>query len=65
MITMRTPRKRAATKQRTMTLEEFDRDRAHAIAEAAKPGGVVVVDATGHRQFFMVIPSTPISEFPE
>jgi hypothetical protein len=48
-----------------MTLEEFDRDRAHAIAEAAKPGGVVVVDATGHRQFFMIIPSTPISEFPE
>jgi len=52
-------------KRREITIEEFDRDRARAIAEARKPGGVVVVDAHGHRQFFMIIPQTTISEFPE
>jgi hypothetical protein len=69
MLTMPTTR-RAATpkirrrlsKRRTITIEEFDRDRALAIAAARKPGGVDVVDSTGKLRFYMVIPRGTLPE---
>jgi len=72
MFTMPTTRRattpkppRRPRKRRTITIEEFDRDRSKAIAAARKPGGVRVVDADGRLRFFMIIPQTTISEFPE
>lgn len=53
------------SKRRQITIEEFDRDISRAIAAARKPGGVDVVDAKGKLRFFMIIPQTTISEFPE
>ena len=69
MLTMPTTR-RAATpkirrrlpKRRTITIEEFDRDRARAIAAARKPGGVYVVDSEGKLRFYMVIPHDTIPD---
>jgi hypothetical protein len=69
MFTMPTTR-RATTpktpkrprKRRTITIEEFDRDRSKAIAAARKPGGVHVVDSTGKLRFYMVIPHDTIPD---
>jgi hypothetical protein len=52
-------------KRRQITIEQFDCDISCAIAAARKPGGVDVVDAAGKLRFFMIIPQTTISEFPE
>jgi hypothetical protein len=45
-----------------MTIEEFDRDRARAIAAARKPGGLHVVDSEGKHRFFMIIPQGTLQE---
>lgn len=72
MITMRTPRKhttsatqRKQSKRRTMTIEEFRRDRVRAVAVATRPGGLLVEDATGKLLFHMVVPNTTISDISE
>ncbi|MBA3396157.1 MAG: hypothetical protein H0T89_26240 [Deltaproteobacteria bacterium] len=39
------------TKQRRVTLDEFDHDLPRVLAAARKPGGVVVVDAEGNTRF--------------
>jgi hypothetical protein len=69
MFTMPTTRKattpkppRRPRKRRTITIEEFDRDRSKAIAAARKPGGVYVVDSEGKLRFYMVIPHDTIPD---
>jgi len=69
MFTMPTTRRattpkppRRSRKRRTITIEEFDRDRSKAIAAARKPGGVDVVDSTGKLRFYMVIPRGTLPE---
>ena len=69
MFTMPTTRKattpntsRRRQKRRTITIEEFDRDRSAAIAAARKPGGVDVVDSTGKLRFYSVIPRGTLPE---
>jgi hypothetical protein len=69
MFTMPTTRRattpkppRRPRKRRTITIEEFDRDRSKAIAAARKPGGVDVVDSTGKLRFYMVIPRGTLPE---
>lgn len=54
--------RRRPPKRRTITIEEFDRDRAQAIAAARKPGGVYVVDSEGKLRFYMVIPHDTIPD---
>jgi len=49
-------------KRRQITIEEFDRNRARAIAAARKPGGVYVVDSEGKLRFHMVIPHDTIPD---
>ena len=44
-------------KRRQITIEEFDRDRAAAIAAANTAEGVDVVDAQGNLRFHMWIPN--------
>ena len=58
--TPKTPRR--PRKRRTITIEEFDRDRSKAIAAARKPGGVYVVDSAGKLRFYMVIPHDTIPD---
>ena len=50
------------TKQRRITIDQFDRDMSGAIAAARKPGGVLVVDAEGNTRFHMSIPHTALPE---
>jgi len=49
-------------KQRTITIEQFDRDMLAALAAARKPGGVVIIDADGNVRFRMSIPHTELPE---
>jgi hypothetical protein len=54
-MTMKSQRTRP--KRRQITIEEFDRDRAAAIAAANSPDGIDVADAQGNLQFYMWIPN--------